>query len=132
MFTPFFHRPSNVKSNIKNIVLEEAQQWIGCGMTFSLFECLKDKIEDILVDVSEETIKNIDVATENLADMELDDKQGGGKAVRKEQLTKAQKRRMWEKTDHTGAKPRGWDWVDIVKHLSQTGHNKGDDVTTTS
>jgi len=21
----------------------------------------------------------------------------------------------------TGEKPRGWNWVDIVKHLSQTG-----------
>lgn len=43
------------------------------------------------------------------------------KAPKKEQLTKAQKRRLWNKTDGTGEKPRGWNWVDIVKHLSQTG-----------
>lgn len=127
----FYFSPSNVKSNITNLVLEEAQQWIGCGMTFSLFECLKEKLDDILADVTNDTInKNINVATESVADLDIDDRQGGGKAARKEQLTKAQKRRLWEKTDHTGAKPRGWDWVDIVKHLSQTGI-KGDDLTTT-
>lgn len=43
------------------------------------------------------------------------------KAAKKEQLTKAQKRRQWDKSDGKGEKPRGWDWVDIVKHLSQTG-----------
>lgn len=43
------------------------------------------------------------------------------KAPKKEQLTKAQKRKQWDKADGKGEKPRGWDWVDIVKHLSQTG-----------
>lgn len=101
-------------------------------MSFSLFECLKDKLEDILVEVTDETInKSVEVATESVGDLEIDDRQGGGKGTKKEQLTKAQKRRLWEKTDHTGAKPRGWDWIDIVKHLSQTG-NKDDDLTTNS
>ncbi|XP_063700997.1 RWD domain-containing protein 4 [Culicoides brevitarsis] len=127
----FYNRnlPSAVKLNISKIVLEEAQQWIGCGMTFSLFECLKDKLDDILADVN--TIeKNIDVATESVADLEIDQGEAGSKAAKKEHLTKAQKRRLWDKTDHTGTKPRGWDWVDIIKHLSQTGNSKGDDVTT--
>lgn len=43
------------------------------------------------------------------------------KVVKKEHLTKAQKRRQWDKVDARGEKPRGWNWVDIVKHLSQTG-----------
>uniref|UniRef100_A0A336KU13 CSON014996 protein n=1 Tax=Culicoides sonorensis TaxID=179676 RepID=A0A336KU13_CULSO len=114
-------------NNNKNTVLEEAQQWIGCGMTFSLFECLKDKLDDILADVNNDSInKNIDVATEDVSKLEIDEQQSGTKAVKKEQLTKAQKRRMWQQTDHTGTKPRGWDWVDIVKHLSQTGGQKDD------
>lgn len=41
--------------------------------------------------------------------------------VKKEQLSKAQKRKQWDRVDGKGEKPRGWDWVDIVKHLSQTG-----------
>lgn len=43
------------------------------------------------------------------------------KKEKKEQLTKAQKRKQWNKVDGKGEKPRGWNWVDIVKHLSQTG-----------
>ena len=42
--------------------------------------------------------------------------------VKKEQLTKAQKRRMWEKGGlDTEERARGWDWVDVIRHLSQTG-----------
>lgn len=99
-------------------------------MTFSLFECLKDKLDDILADLTEDSLnKNVALATESVADLDIGATDAGGKAPKKEQLTKAQKRRMWDKTDHTGTKPRGWDWVDIVKHLSQTGGGKGDDVT---
>lgn len=43
------------------------------------------------------------------------------KSVKKEQLSKAQKRKQWDRVDAKGDRPRGWDWVDIVKHLSQTG-----------
>ena len=48
--------------------------------------------------------------------------------VKKEQLTKSQKRRQW---DHRmggddGQKPRGYDWIDIIRHLSQTGHKNED------
>lgn len=41
--------------------------------------------------------------------------------VKKEQLTKSQKRREWDRLDSKGEKPRGHDWVDIIRHLSQTG-----------
>jgi len=40
---------------------------------------------------------------------------------RKEQLTKAQKRRITERTNHKGERERGWNWVDVIRHLSQTG-----------
>ena len=37
-------------------------------------------------------------------------------------LTKAQKRKQWNNMDgKTGEKARGYDWVDVIKHLSQTG-----------
>lgn len=41
---------------------------------------------------------------------------------KKEQLTKAQKRRQWDHIAAGGERPRGWDWIDIVKHLSQVGN----------
>ena len=36
-------------------------------------------------------------------------------------MTKSQKRRQWDRMDGKGEKPRGWNWIDVVKHLSQTG-----------
>lgn len=40
---------------------------------------------------------------------------------KKEQLTKAQKRRITQQTNFKGERERGWNWVDVVRHLSQTG-----------
>lgn len=53
------------------------------------------------------------------------------KQPKKEQLTKAQKRRAWDKAESGkgGEKPRGWDWIDIVKHLSQAPHVSQNAVT---
>lgn len=44
--------------------------------------------------------------------------------VKKEQLTKAQKRRQWNTRvgGDDGQKARGHDWVDIIRHLSQSGN----------
>ena len=38
-------------------------------------------------------------------------------------MTKGQKRRFYDKFGNIDAddKPRGWDWVDVIKHLSKTG-----------
>ena len=51
-----------------------------------------------------------------------DDDQKKSTAPKKEQLTKAQKRKQWDRLDAKGNRPRGYDWVDIVKHLSQTAN----------
>ena len=40
---------------------------------------------------------------------------GKGKTVKKEQLTKSQKRRMWDKGGTEDERDRGWDWIDVVK-----------------
>src|SRR5262245_56888864 len=60
----------------------------------------------------------------NSADEEAD--QGGkqtakGAAGARSQMTKAQKRKMWDRAEGgtCGERERGWDWVDIIKHLSQ-------------
>lgn len=89
-------------------------------MTYTLFECLKEKITELLADQPE------DVVESNAADVvgintDKSDQMAAKAAPKKEQLTKSQKRRQWEHSDHKGDKPRGYNWVDIVKHLSQTG-----------
>ena len=40
---------------------------------------------------------------------------------KKVQLTKQQKRKLADRTNHKGERNRGWNWVDVVKHLSKTG-----------
>lgn len=119
----FYNRnlPNSVKQNIEIILREEAEQWVGCAMTYTLFECLKDKVEDVMAQVTENGLANVITDAVNIDDdKEADANEPSTKIPKKEQLTKAQKRRMWNNADHTGTKPRGWDWVDIVKHLSQT------------
>ena len=38
----------------------------------------------------------------------------------KEKLTKAQKRRFFDKFGASAEKPRGWDWVSIISHVTAT------------
>lgn len=111
---------SDVKTAIRTALVAEAEQWIGCGMTYTLFECLKEKHDELLADQPEHT--SLDVrAGADVVRMAADDQSAKAAAPKKEQLTKSQKRRQWEQSDHSGNKPRGYNWVDIVKHLSQTG-----------
>jgi len=36
-------------------------------------------------------------------------------------LTKAQKRKQYKYIDSSGEKLRGWNWIDIISHLSKKG-----------
>ncbi|CAD6998429.1 RWD domain-containing protein 4 [Ceratitis capitata] len=113
-----------VKTKIQQVLVEEAEQWLGCGMTYTLFECLKDRQDDLTAEQPEHVpTHSIDLDSAGVNALKISDNGEANKRKepKKEQLTKAQKRRQWERTDHKGDKPRGWDWVDIVKHLSQTG-----------
>jgi len=111
-----------VKEEILTALANEAVQWLGCGMTYTLFEWLKDNIEQLTAAQPESApvmaVVDEGVGALKISEVNADAKQ---KEPKKEQLTKSQKRRQWERTDHKGERARGWDWVDIVKHLSQTG-----------
>lgn len=122
----------------------EAEQWIGCGMTYTLFECLKDRLAEMMEgqpqpgeaesaggsDESDDDDDDDDDDSDSSdADIGKLDIGGSSKAPKKEKLTKAQKRRQWDQAMTGGEKPRGWNWVDIVKHLSQCG--KGDEAGAT-
>ncbi|XP_017471602.1 PREDICTED: RWD domain-containing protein 4 [Rhagoletis zephyria] len=123
-----------VKAKILQALSEEAEQWLGCGMTYTLFECLKDRQIDLTADQPEHACtQSIDLDSVGVSALKISDNTDANKRkeLKKEQLTKAQKRRQWERTDHKGDRPRGWDWVDIVKHLSQTGSKDSSDVNAT-
>ncbi|XP_013107194.1 RWD domain-containing protein 4 [Stomoxys calcitrans] len=115
-----------VKEKIQAALREEGEQWLGCGMTYTLFECLKERMEELTSEQPEHAItQSIDLDKIGVSAIQISDNTDASKKeVKKEQLTKAQKRRQWERADHKGDRPRGWDWVDIVKHLSQTGYKE--------
>lgn len=93
-------------------------------MTYTLFECLKERIIELLNEQPDETPSDATIVNV-LETIKLGDANDNAATTnvkaKKEQLTKSQKRRQWEHSDHKGEKPRGYNWVDIVKHLSQTG-----------
>lgn len=110
-----------VREKIKKALTEEGEQWLGCGMTYTLFECLKDRIDEMLAD----QVQSVSNADGNVSDSSEADISklaiNTAKVPKKEQLTKAQKRRQWDHATTGGDKPRGWNWMDIVRHLSQGG-----------
>lgn len=59
MWNKYF-RVSSVKQNIRDKILKEADHYLGESMTFTLFEFLKDFLEDLVADQPDkEVIENI-------------------------------------------------------------------------
>ncbi|XP_050683139.1 RWD domain-containing protein 4 [Leptidea sinapis] len=113
------HLSAAVKEKIIKLVDAEAEQWMGSAMTYTLFEFLKEKMTEVL---SQEATEVITAKVEKIAIQ--DQAESSKKTEKKEQLSKSQKRRAWDRAEmgRGGEKPRGWDWIDIVKHLSHVPH----------
>ena len=72
---------------------EEADQFLGMSMTYSLFEWVRESLDTLLTN-QPETLQSVcdDLETKLTVDTSQDDGGGGGKSkVKKEQLSKAQK-----------------------------------------
>ena len=98
-------------------------------MTYTLIEYAKENVESLTEHQPEklESIPNGEVLSTSKPTTNGDEKE---KSVDRDDndnnknMTKAQKRRMWDRMEaggKAGDKPRGWNWMDIIKHLSQTG-----------
>ncbi|CAG9831924.1 unnamed protein product [Diabrotica balteata] len=120
------HIVTSLKQKIVEMLRTEAEQYLGMSMTYSLFEFLKEKFDELINEQPDEPEK---LEVEKLCISEEGDQQENQRKEKKEQLTKAQKRRQWNRVDAKGEKPRGWNWMDIVKHLSQTGPKEEQPIT---
>merc|ERR1711923_349664 len=87
------HLVPEVKQEIIKAVTEEAEQFLGMSMTYSLFEWVRESLDTLLANqpetietVCEEIVTKCSVTEEDAGDG------GGTKKVKKEQMTKAQKR----------------------------------------
>ncbi|XP_029168312.1 RWD domain-containing protein 4 [Nylanderia fulva] len=115
------HIVEEVKDKVMSHIEAEAEQWLGSAMTYTLFQSVQEHYTD-LVSMQPDATIDINSQTSRLKITEENQQvEETVKKVKKEHLSKAQKRRQWNKADGKGEKPRGWNWVDIVKHLSQTG-----------
>ena len=106
----------------------QADDLVGCAMTYTLIEYARENVEELTEnqpDKPESTFNGSVIATTKGND-EDDEKEKSAERDddTNKNLTKAQKRRMWDRMEagaKAGEKPRGWNWMDIIKHLSQTG-----------
>ncbi|KAM9329504.1 RWD domain-containing protein 4 [Gastrophryne carolinensis] len=103
-----------VKQSIVNKLQEQVEANLGTAMTYTLCEYAKDNKEELME--NHQPFSNTIALTGNDSALEpthitLSSK----KKEKKEQLTKAQKRKLADKIDHKGELPRGWNWVDVIK-----------------
>lgn len=120
------HLLPSVKEKITAELQKQAEVNLGMSMTFTLFEWLKEAKDELLEAQPEEAaLPGVSQVIGDVGRLSVDDA-NEGKKEKKEQLTKAQKRRLWDRQNAAGERARGYNWVDIVKHLSQTGGSKND------
>nr|CAD7454915.1 unnamed protein product [Timema tahoe]CAD7602535.1 unnamed protein product [Timema genevievae] len=115
------HVAQHVKDRVLAVVSEEAEQYLGSAMTYTLFEFVKEKLDEIVADQLESSTTEVTETISKVVISDAQDFESSKKAPKKEQLSKSQKRKQWDRVDAKGDRPRGFDWVDVVKHLSQTG-----------
>ncbi|EDO47448.1 predicted protein [Nematostella vectensis] len=113
------HISKDVKSSLLARVAEQCEMTLGGAMTFSLFDWANEHAEELMAEQQETT--TVDLETDTLRNEEPSLPVESTKKEKKENLTKAQKRKMNNRLNTKGELERGWNWVDVVKHLSKTG-----------
>jgi len=120
------HVVPEVKTMVLEKVSNEAEQFLGMSMTYSLFESVKENLDAVFAIQPEKDVSS-EIPSDDLQALKIREsaspEKASEKAPKKEQLTKSQKKRMWDKGGlESGDRPRGWNWVDVIRHLSQTGY----------
>ncbi|XP_068680765.1 RWD domain-containing protein 4-like [Montipora capricornis] len=108
------HISCQVKESIICRLKEQCDVCLGCAMTYSIFDWTKEHEEELMAEQEEQEVKEEQTPLQEEVPCTK-------KKEKKETLTKNQKRRLADKTNYKGERERGWNWVDVVKHLSKTG-----------
>ncbi|XP_048798077.1 RWD domain-containing protein 4 isoform X1 [Lagopus muta] len=103
-----------IKQSILDKLMVEVEANLGTAMTYTLFEYAKDNKESFMENQPVNTVTSVS----NNISIGTSDVPANKKKDKKEQLSKTQKRKLADKTDHKGELPRGWNWVDVIKHVS--------------
>ncbi|XP_026859566.2 RWD domain-containing protein 4 isoform X1 [Electrophorus electricus] len=105
------------KQLIISKLYEQVEMNLGTAMMYTLFEWAKEN-QTMLMENHQPAVSAVTLTSNNDTNNPVSVIK---KKEKKEQLTKAQKRKMIGRTDNKGELPRGWNWVDVIKHLSKTG-----------
>uniref|UniRef100_A0A8C3DT53 RWD domain containing 4 n=1 Tax=Corvus moneduloides TaxID=1196302 RepID=A0A8C3DT53_CORMO len=105
---------SAIKQSILDKLMVEVEANLGTAMTYTLFEYAKDNKEVFMENQPVNTVTSVS----NSISIGTPDVPPSRKKEKKEQLSKTQKRKLADKTDNKGELPRGWNWVDVIKHVS--------------
>lgn len=109
------HVNCEVKESITSRIKEQCELCLGSAMTYSIFDWTKEHEEELMTEQKEHEIKEEETLPQD------EESHSTKKKEKKEHLTKNQKRRLADRTNYKGERERGWNWVDVVKHLSKTG-----------
>ncbi|KAM4714569.1 RWD domain-containing protein 4 isoform 2-T3 [Anableps anableps] len=105
---------NRISAETKQLILskleEQVEANLGSAMMYTLFEWAKENQEELM-----ENHRPVVTAVTLTSNTEVTAPSAAKKREKKEQLTKAQKRRMINRTDNKGELPRGWNWVDVIK-----------------
>ncbi|XP_002126570.2 RWD domain-containing protein 4-like [Ciona intestinalis] len=110
------HVLSPVKESIVDQLKEQCEIMLGDAMVFTIIDWAKENHEQLMAEQPLQV-----VSPKIVTDTEKTEAPVAKVKEKKEQLSKAQKRKMADRVGVTGERPRGWNWVDPIKHLSQTG-----------
>ncbi|XP_023229198.1 RWD domain-containing protein 4-like [Centruroides vittatus] len=109
---------------VKNLIIsrlnKEANMLLDTAMTYTLFEFAKENIQEFTDMQPDNLLPNVN-GNEELTVDKTPEPQISSKKEKKPKLTKQQKRKLANRVNTDGELPRGWNWVDVVKHLSQIG-----------
>jgi len=112
------HISAKIKENILTRLQEQANDLTGEAMIYTLVDWLKENGDDFMS--AQADLAPASVFYDSTSAKEQHSCTPKPK-VKKEHLTKAQKRKLANRVDVNGERPRGWNWIDPIKHLSQTG-----------
>ncbi|XP_065283544.1 RWD domain-containing protein 4 [Dermacentor albipictus] len=110
------HIIREVKERVVAALKEQAELELGTPMTYTLLEWIKEHAEE-LTDKQPEMVAATEAEEEQPKEPQISPK----KELKQPKLSKNQKRKLAGRVLPTGELPRGHDWVDVVKHLTQTG-----------
>ena len=99
--------PEALKRQIETHASQVAEENVGDAATYLVYDSVKENLEDW--GVLEELLKTETESHEQIS------------APKTQPLTKAQKRKQYKYVDSSGEKLRGWNWIDIISHLSKKG-----------